>query len=88
MKCMTPKEIHEDVVKTLAEDSPFQASVNIWSVVVESTEDDSRSATPKTKNTAEQLDAIHRVVLDGRRLAAQWIAKSRGITYWFGAYCF
>lgn len=83
-KGMTPKEIHEDMVQTLAEDSPSYATVKKWAAEFKrgrvSTEDDPRSGRPKTSTTDEQVAAIHRMVLDDRRQTVQQIAKSIGIS--------
>ena len=84
---MTPKEIHDDMVQTLAEDSPSYATVKKWAaefkqgrVSIRVVEDDPRSGRPKSSTTDEQVDAIHRMVLDDRRLAVEQIAEFIGIS--------
>lgn len=59
---MTPKEIHEDIVQTLAGGSSFYETVKKWAVEFkqsrDSTEGDPQSAHPKTSTPDEQVDAI------------------------------
>ena len=83
-KGMSPKEIHEDMVQTLGEDSPSYSTIKKWAAEFkrgrDSTEDDPRSGRPKTSTTDEQVHATHRMVLDDRRLTVQQIAKTTGIS--------
>ena len=83
-KGMTPKEIHADMVQTLAEASPSYATVKKWAAEFRrgrnSTKDDPRSGRPKTSTSDEQVDAIHRMVSDDKCLTVQQIAKSIGIS--------
>ena len=81
-KGMSPKEILEDMVQTLGEDSPSYSTIKKWAAEFkrgrDSTEDDPRSGRPKTPTTDEQVDAIHRMVWDDRRLTVQQMAKTTG----------
>ena len=74
-KGITPKEIHEDMVRIFAEDSPPNTTVKRWAAEFkrgrDSSEDDPQSGRPKTSTTDAQVDAIHRLVLDDRRLTVQ-----------------
>lgn len=84
-KGMTPKEIHEDMVKTLDDDSPSYSTIKRWAADFkrgrESIEDDPRSGRPKTSTTDDQVEAIHRTVLDDRRLSIRQIANIVGVSY-------
>ena len=69
-KGMTPKEIHEDMVKTLDDDSPSYSTIKKWAAEFkrgrESIEDDPRSGHPRTSTTDDQVETNHRTVLDDR----------------------
>ena len=82
-KGMTPKEIHEDMVQILAEDSPSYETVKKWAAELkwgrESTKDGPRCDLPKTSTTDKKIDAIQRMIFDDKRLTVQQIAKSIGI---------
>lgn len=60
---MTPKDIHEDTVQILAEDTSSSATVKKWVVEFKrdwnSTEDNLLSVSPITPITDEQVDEIH-----------------------------
>ena len=77
-KDMIAKEIHEDIVKILAQDSLFYATMKKWATELkrgrDNTEYDTRSDGRKTSTTNEQVDAIHCVVLVDRYLTFQQIA--------------
>ena len=83
-KGITPKEIHEDMVRIFAEDSPPYTTVKKWAAKFksgrDSTEDDPQSGRPKTSTTDEQADAIHRIVLNDRCPTVQQIGKSIGMS--------
>ena len=72
------------MVQTLAEDFPSYATVKKWDTEYKrgrvSIEDDPRSGRPKTSTTDEQVDTIHRMVLDDRRLTVEQIAKNTDIS--------
>ena len=83
-KDMIPTEIHENMVQIVAEDSSSYAIMKKWAVNFkrgwDRINDDPRSGHPKTSITDEPVDAIHRMVLDEKRLTVQQIAKSIGIS--------
>ena len=84
-KEMSPKTIHEDIVTTLGDDSPSYSTVKKWSADFKrgrtSTEDDPRSGRPKTATTDIQVEAIHCMVMDDRRITIRYIAETMGISY-------
>lgn len=71
------------MVQILADDFPSYATLKKWVAEFkrgrDATEDDPRLRHPKTSNTDEQDDAIHRLSLVYRRLTVHQIAKSIGI---------
>ena len=71
-------------MQTLAEDFPSYATVKKWAVEFKrgrvSIEDDRWSGRPKTSTTDVQVDAIHHMVLDDRRLTKEQIAKTVDIS--------
>ena len=71
-KGMKLKKIHLDMVQIFAEGSPSYATLKKWAVEFKqgrnSTEDDPRSGHPKTSTTDGQVNAIHCMVFDDRRL--------------------
>lgn len=74
---MTPKEIHGDMVQTLAEDTLL---IQLWATEFKSDRNSTKDPYPKTSTTDEQIDTIHRMVLDDSHLTVQQIAKSIGIS--------
>ena len=83
-KGMTPKEIHEDMVQTLDDDSPSYSTIKKWAAEFkqgrESIEDDPPSGRPTTSTTDDQAETTHRTVLDDRRFSIQQIASIIGIS--------
>ena len=73
------KEIPENMVLAFAEDCPSNVTVE-YKRNRDSTKDGPRADRPKTTTTDEQVDAIHRMDLDNRRLTIQQIAKAIGIS--------
>ena len=59
-KGMTPKEIHDDLMKTLGNESPSYSTVKTWASEFkrgrESIEDDARSGHPKDATTDENVE--------------------------------
>ena len=82
MKCITPKEIHEDMVQIFDEDSPSNAIVKKWGAEFklgrDNKEDDLRLGRPETSTLIIKLMPF--MVLDKRRFTDQLIAKSIGIS--------
>ena len=70
-KGMTPKEMDEDMKKTLGDDSPAYSTVKKWAAEFtrgrNSTEDGPRSRPPKDATSEDQVEDVHRrVIKDGR----------------------
>ena len=65
-KCITAKEIHENMVLIFAEDFPSYEEV-----LKDSTEDELQSVPTKISTTDEEVDKILRMVLDERCLRVQ-----------------
>ena len=65
-KGMKPKEIHDDMVKTLGEDSLCYSTVKKWVADFkqdrESTDDDAWTGRPKSATIDAQVEGIHRMV--------------------------
>ncbi|XP_078671015.1 histone-lysine N-methyltransferase SETMAR-like [Branchiostoma floridae x Branchiostoma belcheri] len=84
-KGMTPKEIHEDMMKTFGDDCPSYSTVKKWAASFkrgkESFRDEPRSGRPKTGTSDDQVEAIHRMVVKDRRVTVRHVAKSLGISF-------
>ena len=78
-KRLTTKEIHADMVSTLGDDAPALLTVKKLAVEFkrgrESLEDDSRSGRPSTATTQENIDRIHQMVMNDRRLTISHLAN-------------
>ena len=71
-KGLTSKEIYTDMVSTLGNDAPALSTVKKWAVEFkrgrENLEDDPRSRRPSTSTIQENIDRIHQMVMNDRRL--------------------
>ena len=78
-KGLTTKEIHADKVSTLGHDAPALSTVKKWAAVLkrgrESLEDYPRSGSPSTVTTQENIDRIHQMVMNDRRLTISHLAN-------------
>ena len=77
-KGLTTKEIHADMVSTLGDDAPALSTVKKWATELkrgrESLEDDPRSGCLSTVTTEENIDRIHQMVMNDRRLTISHLA--------------
>ena len=77
-KELTTKEIHTDMVSTLGDDAPTFSNVK-WAEEfkrgTESLEDDLRSGRLPSAATQENIDRIHQMVMNGRRLTISHLAN-------------
>ncbi|XP_066302907.1 histone-lysine N-methyltransferase SETMAR-like [Branchiostoma lanceolatum] len=73
------------MVKTLGEDSPSHSTVKKWVANFkrgkESVKDDPRSGRPKTATTDNQVEAIHFMTVNDRRVTIRHIEHSLGISF-------
>ena len=83
---MTPKEIYEDFMKTLGNESLSYSTVKKWAAEFkrgrESIEDDARSGRPKDATTDENVETVHNLVMCDRRRDLRCIASKVGISFW------
>ena len=83
---MTPKEIYEDFMKTLGNESLSYSTVKKWAAEFkrgrESIEDDARSGRPKDATTDENVETVHNLVMCDRRRDLRCIASEVGISFW------
>uniref|UniRef100_A0A3B5BAW3 Mos1 transposase HTH domain-containing protein n=1 Tax=Stegastes partitus TaxID=144197 RepID=A0A3B5BAW3_9TELE len=83
-KGMTAKEIHKNMRNALGEHSPCYSTVKKWVADFkrgrESTSDDPRSGRPKSATTHGQVETIHLMVMNDRRVTVQHIAESMDIS--------
>ena len=83
-KGLTPKDIHADMAATLGDDAPALSTVQKWAAEFkrgrESLEDDPRSGRPATATTQENINRVHHMVMDDRRLTVNQIANTVGIS--------
>ena len=78
-KELMTKEINADMVSTLGDDAPALSTVKKWAAEFkrgrESLEDDPRSGCPSTATTQENIDRIHQMVMNDRRLTISHLAN-------------
>ena len=77
------KEIHLDMVATLGNDAPALSTVKSAAEFKggrESLEDDPRSGHPSMATTQENIDCIHKIVMDDRHLTVNHIANAISIS--------
>ena len=83
-KGLTPNGIHADMAATLGDDAPALSTVQKWAAEFkrgrESLEDDPRSGRPATATTQENIECVHHMVMDDRRLTVNQIANTVGIS--------
>ena len=78
-KGMTPKEIHEDFMKTIGNESPSYSTVKQWAAEFkrgrQGIEDDAKSLRSKDATTDENVEIVHNLVMCDRRrdLPAKWV---------------
>ena len=79
-----PKEIHAILTETLGENSPSYATVKNWVAEFKRGDfsicDAPRPGRPKTVTTPENIDQIHELILEDRRISAKSIAEQLGIS--------
>ena len=77
-KGLTTKEIHTDMVSTLGDDASALSTVKKWAAEFkkgrESFEDNPRSGRSSTATTQENIDRIHQMVINERRLTISHLA--------------
>ena len=78
-KGLMTKEIYADMVSTLGDDALALSTVKKWAAEFkrgrESLEDDSKSERPSTATTQENIDRIHQMVMNDRRLTISHLAN-------------
>ena len=84
-KELTTKDIHADMVATLGDDAPALSTVKKWAAEFKkqgrtSLEDDPRSGRPSSATTQENIDLVHQMVIDDRRLTVNEIAEAVAIS--------
>ena len=83
-KGIPPKEIHENFMETLGNESPY-ITVKKWAAEFkrgrESVEDDGRSGRPNDATADENVNVVHTLVMCDRRRDLQSIASEVGISF-------
>ena len=84
LKGMTASEIHDDMLRTLAESAPSYATVTRWIREFQrgrdSVEDNPRSGRPPTATTKDKVDLALQLVMQDRRISCRQIAERLGIS--------
>lgn len=85
LKGLSPSEIYDDMVGTLAGGAPSSSMVKNWCAEFkrgrQSCEDAPRSGRPTTSTTAENVDSVHDQILADRRSTVRHIAESLNLSY-------
>lgn len=83
-KCLTPKSIHAEVVRTLGNETPGLSTVHKRATEfrsrMEDIEDCPRSGRPVTTTTAENIDRVDHIVIDDRRFIINQISDAISIS--------
>ena len=78
-KGLTTKEIHTDMVSTLGDDAPDLSTVKKWAAEFKrgrkSLPDDPRSGRFSPATTQKNIDRIHQMVMNDRRLTISHLAN-------------
>ncbi len=78
---LKPKEIYEKMLKTLGNDCPSLSTVRKWEFLFKrgrlSMEDDPRAGAPKYATNDENIDAVHSIVMNDRRVTVTHIAETK-----------
>ncbi|KAL6257504.1 hypothetical protein P5V15_011074 [Pogonomyrmex californicus] len=84
LKGNTPAQIKIELDAVYGDSAPSFATVKRWAAEFKrgrtSLADDERSGRPKTATTADNIENIHQMVLDDRRIKVREIAEAMGIS--------
>ena len=84
-KGMSPKEIHEDFMKSLGKDSPYYSTVKKWAAEIrrgrQSAADDEWSGHLREAPIDENVEIVHSLVMCDRRQNLPDIASVVGIRF-------
>ena len=85
LKGMSPQEIHDDMNGTLGDDCPSYATIKNWAAEFKrgrtSTKDEPRSGRPREVTNDSQIDHIHNMILNDRRITLRYISHAVGISF-------
>ena len=85
LKGLTPTQIHDDMVIILGDDAPSFATVKRWVADFKrgrsSIEDEPRSGRSSTASSQANIDHVHQMVMNDRRLTIRSIATVIGISH-------
>ena len=80
LKGKSPKEIHQDMQETLGSDAVSYSLVKKWvsrfKMGQNDIQDDPRSGRPISTTTPENVEAIHEMILQNRRISSKDIAET------------
>jgi transposase len=84
LKGSSAKQIYDDMLVTLGDKRPSYSTVKNWVARFRrghlSTEDEERSGRPTRVTIPENVDAIHSMILDDRRISTKKIAETLAIS--------
>ena len=82
---MSPSQIHEDMTATLGESAVSYGIVKrrfcTFKCGRTSCEDEHSGGTPRTVTTPENINKVHDIVLQDRRITIRGIAEETGFSY-------
>ncbi|XP_048253298.1 protein GVQW3-like [Haliotis rufescens] len=79
------KQVEERLTAFYGESSPSSATIKRWVKEFqrgrESLEDDARSGRPSTSTSPENIDTVHKLVMENRRITRHELEETTGLSY-------
>jgi [histone H3]-lysine36 N-dimethyltransferase SETMAR len=83
-KGLQPRQIYDDMLLTLEDNAPSYSTVKKWAALFRfgrtSIEDDPRSGRPNEAVTSENVDKVHQLVMNDRRLTVRQMSEELGMS--------
>lgn len=85
LKGLSGKEIYDDMLTTLGDQCPSYSTIKNWVADFKrgrkDVTDEKRSGRPISVSTQENIDAVHDMILDNRRIGLKRISETLNISY-------